>query len=103
MNIKQLRKNMGLTQKDAAKRLGILPTALYKYEAGLVEPNISMLIKMADFYATSVDEVVGAKTPMLDLRKLDENQKELILEIVNLPKSKVDHVLGYVKALKDKF
>lgn len=100
MNIKKIRKNLGLKQKYVAERLGIKPTTLYKYEAGLVEPNISMLTKMADFFATSVDEIVGAKTPMLDLRKLDENQKELVNEILRLPKSKVDYILGYIKALK---
>lgn len=100
MNIKKIRKSLGLKQKYVAERLGIKATTLYKYEVGLVEPNINMLKKMADFFAVSVDEIVGAKTPMLDLRKLDENQRELVDEILLLPKNKVDHILGYIKALK---
>lgn len=102
IKIKELREKMGITQKDLAKKLGITATSLYRYEYGINEPNIALLIKMADVFGTSVDEIVGAKTPMLDLRKLDNIQKELIDAILKLSPSKVDHVLGYVRALSER-
>ena len=102
IKIKELREKIGVTQKELAKKLGITATSLYRYEYGINEPNISLLIKMADVFGTSVDEIVGANTPMLDLRKLDDIQRELVNEILKLSPSKADHVLGYVRALTER-
>lgn len=102
MRIKELRKKMGLNKQEFAKKLGISTTTLYRYENGINEPNIEMLIKLADIFGTSVDYLIGAKTPMLDLRKLDPYQAEIIEEVMKLNPSKGERVLGYIKAINEK-
>ena len=54
-----LRHEKGLTQKDCAKKLQISPRACAYYEASEREPNLSVLIRMADFYGVSLDYLGG--------------------------------------------
>lgn len=55
ITIKAARVNVGLTQEQAAKELGITRNTLQNYEAGKTVPNIEMGKKIADLYKTSVD------------------------------------------------
>jgi len=57
--IRNLREDKDLNQKDIAKILNISRTTYSRYESGLLDiPSIS-LIKLADFYGTSIDYIVG--------------------------------------------
>ena len=57
--LKELRLKTGSKQIDIAKYLGILPRTVRFYESGEHEPDIDMLIKIADFYNVSIDYLVG--------------------------------------------
>lgn len=54
-----LRHENGLSQKACAKKLQISPRACAYYEAGEREPQLSVLIRMADFYDVSIDYLAG--------------------------------------------
>ena len=54
-----LRKANGLTQKEAAKQLGISQALLSHYENGIRECSLDFLIKTAKFYNVSCDELLG--------------------------------------------
>lgn len=102
MRIKQLRESMGLKQKDIAKKVGITTTTMYRYEKEINEPSIEMLKKFADVFGTSVDYLIEANTPMLDLRKLEDYQKELIDEMLKMSMANCNKLLGYAKSLNEK-
>ena len=53
------RRRRQLTQKDAAKELGIKPYQLANYESNRSEPSIKVLIGMAKLYDVSVDQLLG--------------------------------------------
>ena len=53
--IRNLREDKGLTQTDIAKYLGMSQTGYSKYETGENDIPTQILIKLADFYNTSVD------------------------------------------------
>ena len=53
--ITKLRKQKGLSQKDAAKELGISQSLLSHYEKGIRECGLEFLVKTADYYDVSVD------------------------------------------------
>lgn len=44
---------------DAAKRIGLQPAALSHFENGIRVPSFENLRKLADFYAVSVDYLLG--------------------------------------------
>lgn len=54
-NLKLLRKDKKLTQKEIAEKLNINQRTYCTYEKGTREPDISMLIKLADFHKVSID------------------------------------------------
>lgn len=57
-NIKHYRKLHNLTQQQLADKVGISHQALSFYENGIRECKIDYLIKFADVFGISVDELV---------------------------------------------
>lgn len=59
-NIKNLRKRKDITQEELAESLGISFQSISKWERCEGFPDITMLPDLADFFNTSVDELLGA-------------------------------------------
>lgn len=60
-NIKSLRILYGKTQSELAEMLGGKKSLVSNYENGYSTPDIYMLIKIADIFDVSLDELVGRK------------------------------------------
>ena len=58
-NIRQFRKQRKLTQEKLAEALGVTVGAVYKWESGQSQPELNLLVEMADFFDTSVDVLLG--------------------------------------------
>lgn len=58
-NLKYLRKKINLTQEQMAAEAGIKRSLLGAYEEGRADPRISNLLKFADIFQMSVDQLVG--------------------------------------------
>lgn len=57
--IRDLREDHDLKQKDVAKELGMSQTGYSKYETGENDIPTAVLIRLADFYNTSIDYLLG--------------------------------------------
>ncbi|MBQ9781793.1 MAG: helix-turn-helix transcriptional regulator [Clostridia bacterium] len=57
--IKELRLNLGYTQKVLAEFLGCNQSAVGKYEREELEPNIDILKKLANIFKCSIDYLLG--------------------------------------------
>ena len=57
--IRDLREDHDLTQKQIAQLLGMSQTGYSKYETGENDIPTAVLIKLADFYKTSTDYLLG--------------------------------------------
>lgn len=57
-NLKELRKETGLTQKSLGESVGILERTVSYLESGKRECDIDTLIKLSDFFGVTVDELV---------------------------------------------
>ena len=58
-NLRKLREEKGVTQKQLADIISVSQQSINKYENHNIEPDIDTLIKMADYFETSVDYIVG--------------------------------------------
>lgn len=58
-NIRSLRKQRKMTQEKLAEALGVTVGAVYKWESGQSQPELNLLVEMADFFDTSVDMLLG--------------------------------------------
>ena len=54
-----LRKERGLTQKEAAASLGVSQALLSHYEKGIRECGLSFVVRVAEFYGVSCDYLLG--------------------------------------------
>lgn len=80
-NIKNVRLERGLTQEEVATHLGISFQSISKWERGDGYPDITMLPALADYFGTSIDELLGAsemvkRTTYNEINRVwDENNK----------------------------
>ena len=58
-SLKRLRKGSGKTQRETAEYLGVDIRTYQYYESGQLEPSITRLIQLANFFMVSLDELVG--------------------------------------------
>lgn len=64
--IRELREDTDTKQETLAQLLHVKQTTYSKYELGKINIPMEALIKLADFYGTSVDYIIGrteTKTP----------------------------------------
>ena len=61
-NLKLLRIEKGLSQKQLAEKVNVSQQSINKYENHDVEPNTETLCLLADFFETSVDYLIGHTT-----------------------------------------
>lgn len=57
--IKRLRKNAGMSQEQLAVRLSVVRQTVSKWETGLSVPDAEIVIKMAELFHVSVNEILG--------------------------------------------
>lgn len=57
--IRDLREDHDLTQKQVAQLLGMSQTGYSKYETGEKDVPAAVLIKLADYYKTTTDYILG--------------------------------------------
>ena len=100
MDLKKLRKKMRVTQSQVAKAIGIPQTTYSSYEQHICDPSIDTLIKLADFFCISLDELVGRPTSVLNLNLLDEKRKTLVLEMANASDSAINRLEAFYQGVK---
>ncbi|MDR3348550.1 MAG: helix-turn-helix domain-containing protein [Acidaminococcales bacterium] len=61
-NLKRLREKSGLNRTELAQMLGVPYTTYANWEKGR-EPGIYALMKLADYFKISIDELIGYKEP----------------------------------------
>lgn len=57
--LKSIRLHSGITQKEAANLFGITERAYQNYEINKSNPNVSLLISIAEYFDVSIDYLVG--------------------------------------------
>lgn len=101
-NLRQLRKENNLTQREVASKIALLETTYQSYEAGRTEPPIEIIIKLADIFECSVDYLLG-RASELDVvniqTDLTEQQKELLQNFDKLNVEGKARLMGYLLAL----
>lgn len=70
--LRYLRINRGLTQGDIGNYLNMTRQGYAHYENGVRIPNYQTLVKLANLYQISVDELVDAKEVPLEILHLYE-------------------------------
>ena len=84
MRLKELQKNCQFTIKESADRLGIPMSTYNGYLVGNREPDIETLIKLANYFRTSVDYLIGRDVEQVNLNAIKPVKKKLIQYIIQM-------------------
>jgi len=73
-NIRTIRKEKGLTQEQLADAMGVSTASVSKWETGVAAPELTVLADLADYFAVSIDALMGHE---IDRVQLDEKIQEI--------------------------
>ncbi len=86
--IKDLREDHDMKQEDLANKLGISKRTLLRYEAGVCEPTISVLIALAMLFDVSLDYITGIKdTTEIETTSIKDDLDEIITKIEKIKRT----------------
>ena len=102
--IKDLREERQLSQYQLALALNLPRYILSNIEQGRTEPNIDHLIKLADYFQCSVDELLGREdygtgNIVLAGEQVSAFEKKLLDYLRRLPMEDQYQALGFIQAL----
>lgn len=107
-NIENLRKSFNLSRPELGNRMGISDKTIWSWEADRTEPSIEHLIKLADIFGVTIDELacsdIIVPTPIVAYNgstPLKQEISELVTNILN----KVDNEerLNALKSVLESF
>jgi len=105
-NIKKLRENKGLMQKEVYTEIGLKPAHYNKLEKALVEPFIDILDKLAAFYGVTIDEIIHySKATPKAIRVEDKRASEQVRLMAQLNEKDKSTVMNIIDTMltKQKF
>ena len=85
--ITNLRKNKGLSQKEAAMSLGVSQALLSHYEKGVRECGLDFVLRCADYYGVTTDYLLGKQDSNYGMQSAFDNVS--LLSTVS-PEEKID-------------
>ena len=82
--IKFLREQIGLTQSDLAKRLGITRSSVNAWEMGISVPSTQYVVELAIIFRVSTDYLLGMKTSAaVSVEGLTKEDVEMVYALIN--------------------
>lgn len=104
LNLKQIRLERNLYQKDVAEKLNKTITCICDWERGRTQPSIDDIIALADYFGVTADELLGRENfatgnVVIEGIQLSEDEKQLVdLYRVLTLRDKAE-LIGFAKGL----
>ena len=96
--LKELRRSLGITQKELASSLGIARPTLSGWETARFQIDYDNLVKLADFFGTSIDYILGRNVNEQTTIP-DSSPKEELNNIKPAVRSDEEKLLGVYNSL----
>lgn len=103
-NLKQARKNSGLTQKEVADKLGVGQSTYKNYEGGLREPNGNTTVLLAEIFNVTTDYLLGRDTgepetidKLAGEFNMSELEKKILDNYLALPKDMRSDLMEFLE------
>lgn len=106
-NIKQLRTKKNILQTKLALDLNLTQEAISSYETERVTPSADILIKLADYFNTSIDYILcrtNYDLPISDIKpnNMTDSQFKLLTKINKLSNIDQEKVEAYIDGLNSR-
>ena len=102
-NLAILRKKFRYSRKDIAELLGVNEMTVGVYERGEKNPSIPKLIKLADYFAVSLDDLIrgNAENPEGEIFKFSGSLKHGGVVVGHIPHDLVGFMKAYLPHLNE--
>lgn len=87
--IESLRRKMGWSQVELAKRLNISPSAVGMYEQGRREPSIEVLIALSQTFEVTIDYLITGNHRFSQISAPEEITLEALSALKNLSREEL--------------
>ena len=102
LNLKEIREEKNLQQKEIAKRLNRTAACISSWETGKTEPSIDDLIKLADLLEVSLDYLLNRTDEngiVEEMRDYSPIHRKMISLFDKLTLEDRNQVIGFMQAL----
>ena len=87
--IKSLREDMGYTQSELSKLLGITRSSVNAWELGISVPSTQYIVELSQIFKVSTDYLLGVdRTATVSVAGLTEQDIQLVHNLINHLKQK---------------
>mgnify|MGYP002627407892 CR=1 FL=1 len=81
--IKLMREQLGITQSDLAKQLGLTRSSVNSWEMGLSVPSTQYIIELAKLFGISTDYLLGLeRDAVISVEGLSEKEVSILLDLI---------------------
>lgn len=102
MKLRNLRQEQKISQTTVAKDLNMTQEKYSRIENNITDPDIQTLIKLADYFHTTIDNLLDHKVPyLIDKSYYTDEQQMLIDEIANLDREQCRLTKAYIDGLNE--
>lgn len=99
--LKEFREKINKTQKEVAEEMNMQRSRYARYEQAVSEPDLETLLKLADYYKTTTDSLLGHQVDFVfDKSILTDEQLYLFNLIQTLSDEECRNVDSFIKGLK---
>lgn len=87
--IKTIREQLGMTQAELARKLGLTRSSINGWEMGLSVPSTQYIVELAKLFHVSTDYLLGMKQgAVLHIDDLTEKEVSVLIDLVDCFRSK---------------
>lgn len=100
-NLKSLRRQNNLTQKELAQKLNVSHSNVSGWEKGKWQPDLDSVIKICKLFGCSSDYLIGLKTDNKNnevIKSKDPLEEELVNLFSELDFGSKNQIIGYVRS-----
>jgi transcriptional regulator with XRE-family HTH domain len=94
--LRELRKNKGLTQEQAAERFNTSSRTISRWETGAYMPDISMLVEIAEFYEVDVREIIDGERKN---DNMNSEVKEVAVKMADYSETEKNRTLKWIRII----
>ncbi|MBO4360351.1 MAG: helix-turn-helix domain-containing protein [Eubacteriaceae bacterium] len=89
-NLRELRKEKGLTQEQLAERMGVARRTVSRWETGSNMPDMDILIELSELYSEDLLDILNGER---NSEKMDKELKETVLTVADYSNEEKERML----------
>lgn len=97
LRIKEFREELRLTQSELAEKINNVQRNVSNWENGVNEPDCQTLIKLAEVFDISLDELCGRERAILEQQSVSGVEKQIISFLHKLSDTQKYALLQFLK------